>query len=183
MKQNACRLAASVRDKARDNHAKLFTICIVRQEIHPMKYIVNSKFGGTLLVLLGFACWFGASAIIPQSSDWFFVATYSIAGFAFFIVGCFLPEYRDKRFILGRRSVLQLMAFFFWLAGSATVRMNMTQAMQDSTTWIMPVLAFASIAIAFGSYFIAAYLIRDFRAPVKYAVFTENPQAESGPHD
>lgn len=134
-----------------------------------MKYIVHSKIGGTLLVLHGFAFWFVASALIPENSDWHPVTTYSIAGFAFFLVGCFLPEHRDKRFILGRRSVLQLMAFFFWLAGSTTVRLNIIEEVRDSATWIRPILAFGSILIAFGSFFIATYLIRGFRAPVEYA--------------
>lgn len=138
-----------------------------------MKYIVHSKIGATLLVLLGFACWFIGSALIPESSDWFFVTTYFIAGFAFFMIACFLPEYRDKRFLLGRKSVLQLMAFFFWLAGSATVRMDLVQAMQHSTTWIAPVLAYSSVFFAVGSYFLSIFLIRGFRAPLEYSTYAK----------
>lgn len=153
-------------------------------ENHLMKCIVHSKLGGTLLVLLGFACWLGASALIPRAVDWYFPATYSIAGLAFFIVGGFLPEHRDKRIILCRRAVLLLMAMFFWLAVSQIALTGTVKAMQDSVPWLREALICSSIAIAVGSYFMATYLIRGFRAPVEYSVEPiENSQAEQGVGD
>ncbi|MBK1818445.1 hypothetical protein JIN84_22695 [Luteolibacter yonseiensis] len=134
-----------------------------------MKYIVHSRIGGTSLVLLAFACWLCASALIPRVSDWYFVATYSIAASAFFIVGCFLPEYRDKRYILGRRSVLQLMATFFGLAGISSVNTGLVQATRHSSTWLPSVLCLASFVIPFGIYHIATFLVRGIHAPVRYA--------------
>jgi hypothetical protein len=131
--------------------------------------MIQSKTGATLLVLLGFACWFAASSAIPESSEWHFVATFAIAGLAFFVIGCFLPEYRQKRFILGRHSVLQLMAFHFWLSGTALTRSNSVKTYLGSDPLMISLIVFGSIAFAFASYYGAIYLIRGFRSPMEYA--------------
>jgi hypothetical protein len=145
-----------------------------------MQSIANSKVSGTVLVLLGFACWLAASAAIPESSDWFFVATYSVGGFAFFLVGCFLPEYQDRRSFLGRRSALSLMAFYFWLAVNALGRVPVIEDTFGSPSATYSVLVPASLGIAFGSYFAAIYLIRGFRAPPCYAAAKKKEETEQG---
>ena len=143
-----------------------------------MQSIANSKVAGAVLVLLGFACWLVASAVIPKSSEWFFVATYSVGGFAFFLVGCFLPEHLDRRSFLGRRSALQLMAFFFWLAVNALGRVTMIKDAWGSPSTVAMILVPASLVIAFGSYFASIYLIRGFRAPPTYTASKKEDQTE-----
>ena len=143
-----------------------------------MKSIVNSKVAEAMLVLLGFACWFVVSAVIPGSSEWFFVATYSVGGCAFFLIGCFLPEYQDRRSFSGRRSALQLMAFFFWLAVNAVGRVTLIEDLWDSRSAAYSILVPASLGIAFGSYFIAIYLIRGFRAPPEYPISKKKQEAQ-----
>ena len=140
------------------------------QQKHTMKSLIQSRSGGTALVLIAFACWIGALALIPRSSDWYFVATYSIAGFAFFLAACFLPVYRDKRYILGRRSVLQLMATFFGLAGMSSINTGLVQEMRHSSHWLTSAVCLASFVIPFGIYHLATCLIRGMHAPEQYAV-------------
>ncbi|CAN5800688.1 hypothetical protein BH09VER1_BH09VER1_48790 [soil metagenome] len=143
-----------------------------------MKYLVQSKTGGTLLVLLALACWFTSSRIIPRSFDGFFPATSSIAAFAFFFVGCFLPEYRDPRAFFGRRAALKVMAYFIWMAGSASDSIHLVRAFSESAPWVEPARVFGSILLAFASYYLALYLIRGFHAPVAYTDPAESPQNE-----
>lgn len=131
------------------------------------------------MVLLAFACWLGASAAIPKSWDWYFVATYAIAGCAFFAAGCFLPVYRDKRYILGRRSALQLMATFFGLAGMSSTNTDLVQAMRHSSHWVTSVVFLASFVIPFCIYHLATCLIRGMHAAEEYA--PENPKTEPEP--
>jgi len=148
-----------------------------------MQSIANSKVSGTVLVLLGFACWLAASAVIPDSSEWFFVATYSVGRLAFLLVGYLLPEYQDRREILCRRSALQLMAFFFWLAVNSLGRVGMIKDALESPSTGALILVPASLVIAFGSYFTAIYLIRGFRAPPCCAASKKEQPTESGPRD
>lgn len=129
-----------------------------------MQSIASSKATGTVLVIFGFAVWFMVSAIIPESSEWFFFATYFVGGLAFFLVGCYLPEYQNRRLFLSRRSALQLMAFFIWLAVNALGRIEMLKVMSGSSSLLITILVPASIGMAFGSYFVAIYLIRGIRA-------------------
>lgn len=137
-----------------------------------MKYIVQGKFGGTVLVILGFGAWFGASAAIPESWEWHEVASYGIAGFAFFLAGCFLPEYRDKGRFVDRRSALRVMTFFLWLAVSATLRLE---------AGIGPIVGYPTLFFSpFACYFLATYLIRGFRAAPDYATAAEALPSEEG---
>jgi len=131
-----------------------------------MRYLVTSKWGGTLLVLLGFACWIGTGRAV-MDSEWEDLASFAAGGFAFFLVACFLPEYRNKYLWLGRRSALQLMAFFFWLAGNAVGRMEAAREWEEVVAF-KGALTLGSLTFAFGSYYAAKFLIRGFRTPVVY---------------
>jgi hypothetical protein len=143
-----------------------------------MKFIVTGKVAGVVLFLLGIACWLAASIVIPESSEWFFVATYSVGGCAFFLVGCFLPEYRDQRAFLARRSALLLMAFYFWLAVHALGRVPLIEGAFGSLSTANSILVPASLGIAFGSYFAAIYLIRGFRTPPCYSTSKKREETE-----
>lgn len=132
-----------------------------------MRYLVTSKWGGTVLVLLGFACWIG-TVRATRHSDGENLAGYAVGGFAFFLVACFLPEYRNKYLWLGRRSALQLMAFFFWLAGNAVGRMKAAREWEEEVVFL-GALPLGALAFAFLSYYAAKFLIRGFRAPAVYA--------------
>lgn len=136
---------------------------------------------GTVLVLLGFACWFGAWTVIPTTSVGFFAATHAVGGIAFFLVSCFLPEYRNPRAFLGRRSALQLMAALFWLSGNEIARLKAVQGMQIPSGTLAFLQLAAPVAIALSSYFIATYLIRGFRATPDY--FTPEDPPKPGPEN
>ena len=131
-----------------------------------MRFLVTSKWRGTLLVLLGFACSIGVSNAV-RPSDLEHLASCTTGGLSFFIVACCLPEYRNKYLILGRRSALRLMAFFFWLAGNAVIRLGVAREWEGladyRSEWFL-----GSLVVAFGSYYAAKFLIRGFRAPVVY---------------
>ncbi len=144
-----------------------------------MKFIASSKVSGAILVVLGFAVWFGASALIPESWDWWFVTTYLAGGLGFFVVGCFLPEYPDRRF-LERKGALRLMAFFFWLSANALARVPMIQELSPSEGWVAIRLVPASLVLAFGSYLLAVFLIRGFRARPEYFADNDSSDAEQG---
>jgi hypothetical protein len=131
-----------------------------------MPKVVTSVVGRSILIGLAFACWFTASGLVPMASEWWFVITYLVSGLAFFVAGCFLPEFRDRRLFLDRRAALQVMAFFFWLSGSSVGLMPSFREVAAGTTWINVSQTFGALAFAFASYFLATFLIRGFRAPV-----------------
>ena len=152
-------------------HRKFAKTVVPGTQPDPMRCLVTSKWGGTLLVLLGFACWIGTGRT-AMHSDWEDLASFAVGGFAFFLVACFLPDYRNKYLWAGRRSALQLMAFFFWLAGNAGIRLGVVKEWE----WVTDSrseLVLGSLLVAFGSYYAAKFLIRGFRAP---AVYAEEPE-------
>ncbi len=125
----------------------------------------------------GFVIWFGLTTLLSlrnPGNDSLVDALFPAIGAAcFFIVACFLPEYRNTRLFLSRRSALQAMAFLVWLTLSTLSRMPEVAAAVQSLAWFHrpePLLVFVVIAAAMASYFIAKYLIRGFHAVPDYAV-------------
>ncbi len=144
-----------------------------------MGKIVRGKKTGATLVAGGFVVWLGLSALFPrdQENQLLTDALFPATGAAcFFLVACFLPEYRERRnarLFLSRRSALEAMAFLVWLALFPLSRMPEVAAALQSLGWFHrpePVLVFGAIAAAIASYFIAKYLIRGFHAVPEYDI-------------
>lgn len=148
-----------------------------------MPAIVTSRVGQSVLIGLGAAFWLGASVLVRESWDWYFVVTYVSGGFAFFVVACFLPECREPRFH-SRQSVLMSMAFFFWLAANEMRRIPIMNDGLPSFSTLAMVQVAGALVIAFGSYYLALFLIRGFRAPPEYLADTKPSETEHGvaPH-
>jgi DMSO/TMAO reductase YedYZ heme-binding membrane subunit len=127
-----------------------------------MQTIVRNKVGASFLVVGAFMVWIVGSRFIPAASSLHMTMSYFIGAFAFLIVGCFLPETRDKSFF-SRKSALGLMGFFV-LLGSSHYFLKSNRLLGDS-----PMLGMMlSALITAGSYYFGLFLIRGFRADPEY---------------
>lgn len=143
-----------------------------------MQSTTNRKVALAVLVLLGFVCWLVATVVTPDSSEWLLAAWYFIIALAFFLLGIFPPDSRNRRSFLSRRSALQLMAFFIWIAVNSLGPVGLIKDNLGPPSRIVSILVPSSIVISIGSYFAAMYLIRRFRASPCYSALKKQPQTK-----
>jgi hypothetical protein len=141
---------------------------IVRQK---MKMIASNRIAATLLIVSGFAAWLLVGPIFGDG-----IGGYFIGAAAFFVVSCFLPETRRVTF-LSRRSALGLVGFFVWIASSLYFRQYPRHVNGLGIHLLRPTIEVAlPILLGVGSYWLAVFLIRGFRAIPEY----ENNKGEQG---
>jgi len=138
-----------------------------------MNTVIHNKVGSSILILGGFAIWIGGSILIPHAMDWYFAFSNSLGGLAFFLVGCFLPEYRTASFF-SRKSAIGLMGVFAWMAAGAFI-----QHPSPFYRIVVPDHSFidfsAPILIGLISCWIAIFLIRGIRATPEYLTLEQRP--------
>jgi len=131
-----------------------------------MKPVIHNKLGSAILIVAGLIIWLGSLSLIPHARELEYAPSYAIGALAFFIVGCFLPEYRTASFF-SRKSAVGLMAVFSFVAARGFLRHSLdcdklTVSDQFLQSGGVPIL------IGFIAYWLAIFLIRGFRATPEY---------------
>jgi hypothetical protein len=133
-----------------------------------MKAIAQGKVAGFLLVIAGFTGWAGGMRLMPENSPWHDSCGDLVGAAAFFLVACFLPDLRDKRF-LSRRSALSLMGLFLFLAAKDFLPSFFTTH-QEIETWNVMLDLGIPLVVGIGGYWLSIFLIRGFRAAPEFNV-------------
>lgn len=135
--------------------------------------IAPNKTVASLLIGAAFAIWLFCMRLADLRDDFSPSLAYLAGAASFFLVACFLAETRKITFH-SRKSALGLVGLFAGLASAALHSENQgsgdigTHPMFDASTWGI------HLAISLGSYWLALFVIRGFRAPPESAAHDES---------
>ncbi len=131
-----------------------------------MKLIAPNKTVASLLIGFAFAVWLIGMSLAGLRDDFSPSLAYLAGAASFFLVACFLPETRNITFH-SRKSALGLVGLFAGLASAALHSDHQGSGDIGALPMFDATSGGVHLVIGLGSYWLALFVIRGFRAPAE----------------
>ena len=125
---------------------------------------VQSRNGGTLLVVAAITLWVLALSVFSENQFWGLAAAHAFGAAAFFGVACLLPDLPKPAFY-SLKSALGATGFFSWLSALQLPLVRESNLADQENSSLRAILVITiPILLAMGVYLLSYHTIRSFRS-------------------